>query len=138
MAMATAISMRKILITPWIDGVDNDGNGRIDDLVGWNFLERNNKPMDTNGHGTHVAGITERGGTTDRHRGSELACPIASLEESEWRRSSRCRSDQAIEYALSRGVKVNQLELGNIREQPRTGGRDCVGGEGRCRRDRSR
>ncbi|MFQ3592638.1 MAG: S8 family serine peptidase [Gemmataceae bacterium] len=40
----------------WEDGIDNAGNGYIDDLIGWNFVENNNKPMDTFGHGTHIAG----------------------------------------------------------------------------------
>lgn len=39
------------------DGIDNDGNGYIDDTIGWNCVGNNNDPMDDNGHGTHVAGI---------------------------------------------------------------------------------
>jgi thermitase len=38
-------------------GVDDDGNGFIDDVHGWNFAENNNKVADDYGHGTHVAGI---------------------------------------------------------------------------------
>ncbi len=38
------------------DGIDNDGNGFIDDIVGWDFANRDADPMDDNGHGTHVAG----------------------------------------------------------------------------------
>ncbi|MEI6486056.1 MAG: S8 family serine peptidase [Sphingomonadales bacterium] len=40
----------------WANGVDNDGNGRVDDLIGWNFVTNTNDPMDGNGHGTHVSG----------------------------------------------------------------------------------
>ena len=40
----------------WENGVDNDRNGRIDDLIGWDFVNNDNDPMDGNGHGTHVAG----------------------------------------------------------------------------------
>ncbi len=39
------------------DGIDNDGNGYIDDWRGWNFVTNTNDPSDDNGHGTHVAGI---------------------------------------------------------------------------------
>ncbi len=39
-----------------INGVDDDGNGYIDDVRGWNFVSKNNDPMDDNGHGTHCAG----------------------------------------------------------------------------------
>ncbi len=39
------------------DGIDNDGNGLIDDVRGWDFVNDDNNPMDTNGHGTMVAGV---------------------------------------------------------------------------------
>ncbi len=57
------------------DGIDNDGNGYTDDVIGFDFANNNafwlpgvqnddgedygpidNNPMDINGHGTHVAG----------------------------------------------------------------------------------
>jgi len=40
------------------DGIDNDGNGYIDDVYGWDFDGRNNSVFDGTGddHGTHVAG----------------------------------------------------------------------------------
>ncbi len=63
------------------DGVDNDGNGYVDDIRGWDFVSdyhpdyppapgedgaiADNDPMDYNGHGTHVAGdaaaVTDNG-----------------------------------------------------------------------------
>ena len=53
------------------DGIDNDGNGYVDDVYGWDFadapeladtaigdyLDQDNEPTDENFHGTHVAGI---------------------------------------------------------------------------------
>jgi len=39
------------------DGIDNDNNGFIDDINGWNFIDDNNNVQDYYGHGTHVAGI---------------------------------------------------------------------------------
>ena len=39
------------------NGIDDDGNGYIDDVRGWNFVANNNDPMDDDNHGTHVAGI---------------------------------------------------------------------------------
>ncbi len=38
------------------NGIDDDHNGKIDDWRGWNFLDNNNDPMDSNEHGTHCAG----------------------------------------------------------------------------------
>jgi subtilisin family serine protease len=38
------------------DGVDNDGNGYVDDWRGWDFVNGDNNPADDHGHGTHVAG----------------------------------------------------------------------------------
>jgi len=40
-----------------IDGIDNDGNGYVDDYLGWDFADDDNDPMDYHGHGTHAAGI---------------------------------------------------------------------------------
>jgi len=51
------------------NGIDDDGNGYVDDVRGWDFahspgllsnrdqLDRDNDPMDENGHGTHVSGV---------------------------------------------------------------------------------
>lgn len=39
------------------NGIDDDHNGYVDDVRGWNFVSNNNNPMDNNNHGTHVAGI---------------------------------------------------------------------------------
>ncbi|NBW86911.1 MAG: peptidase S8, partial [Planctomycetia bacterium] len=38
------------------DGIDNDRNGFIDDVRGWDFANNDADPMDDAGHGTHVAG----------------------------------------------------------------------------------
>ncbi|MBJ7492889.1 MAG: S8 family serine peptidase [Synechococcales cyanobacterium SupBloom_Metag_052] len=40
----------------WEDGIDFDSNGYIDDLIGWDFVDNDNDPLDLNGHGTHVSG----------------------------------------------------------------------------------
>ncbi|MBI2824505.1 MAG: S8 family serine peptidase [Planctomycetia bacterium] len=38
------------------DGIDNDNNGFVDDIRGWDFANDDNDPMDDNNHGTHVSG----------------------------------------------------------------------------------
>ncbi|MDQ4082603.1 MAG: S8 family serine peptidase, partial [Actinomycetota bacterium] len=39
------------------NGRDDDANGFVDDVRGWDFVAKDNAPLDDNGHGTHVAGI---------------------------------------------------------------------------------
>ncbi len=50
--------------TVWLNDADDDFNGEDeddscypDDIIGWNFVHRNNNPSDDHSHGTHVAGI---------------------------------------------------------------------------------
>lgn len=38
------------------NGIDDDHNGFIDDVHGWDFYDNDNDPTDGHGHGTHVAG----------------------------------------------------------------------------------
>jgi hypothetical protein len=47
-----------------LNGIDDDNNGYVDDLIGWNMMadpegNQNNNPMDppNRGHGSHVAGL---------------------------------------------------------------------------------
>ena len=39
------------------NGVDDDGNGYVDDFRGWDFVNNDNDPMDDHAHGTHCAGV---------------------------------------------------------------------------------
>ena len=38
------------------NGIDDDGNGYVDDWRGWDFVNNDNDPFDDNGHGTHCSG----------------------------------------------------------------------------------
>jgi len=40
----------------WENGVDEDGNGFRDDLIGWDFANNDNDPYDDHNHGSHVGG----------------------------------------------------------------------------------
>jgi subtilisin family serine protease len=44
------------------NGVDDDGNGYVDDFRGWDFVSNDNNPMDDQGHGTHTAGTVGASG----------------------------------------------------------------------------
>jgi len=56
---------RDIINNMWInseeyegaDGLDDDNNGYIDDIYGYNFIYNNGDPLDDHGHGTHCSGI---------------------------------------------------------------------------------
>jgi subtilisin family serine protease len=39
------------------NGVDDDKDGFVDNEIGWDFVDNDNKPYDSHGHGTHIAGI---------------------------------------------------------------------------------
>ncbi|MBI1914781.1 MAG: S8 family serine peptidase [Planctomycetes bacterium] len=41
----------------WADGISNDGDKYVDDIIGWDFANNDNNPLDDNNHGTHVSGI---------------------------------------------------------------------------------
>ena len=38
------------------NGVDDDGNGFVDDIYGWDFVNNDNNPMDDHNHGSHTSG----------------------------------------------------------------------------------
>lgn len=42
-----------------VNQIDEDGNGYVDDFIGWDFVNNDNDPSDdhASGHGTHVSGI---------------------------------------------------------------------------------
>lgn len=49
-----------------LNGIDDDGNGYIDDIHGINAINSSGNPMDDNGHGSHVAGTIGASGNNNK------------------------------------------------------------------------
>jgi subtilisin family serine protease len=49
------------------NGKDDDGNGFVDDIHGWNFNKKTADSVDDNGHGSHCAGVI--GASANNHKG---------------------------------------------------------------------
>lgn len=65
----------------WANGVDDDANGYKDDLIGWDFVNNDNDPMDDQGHGTHISGtIGATGGNGVGVAGVNWSTQIVALK----------------------------------------------------------
>ncbi|WP_353671868.1 S8 family serine peptidase [Synechocystis sp. LKSZ1] len=95
------------------NGRDDDGNGYVDDVYGWNFASNNSNTLDGNGHGTHVAGTIagERNdfGVTGIAYGAKIM-PVKVLNDSG--SGSLSNIAKGIRYAVDNGAKVLNLSLG--------------------------
>lgn len=95
------------------DGIDNDGNGYIDDRFGWNFVGNNANVADDNGHGTHVAGsiaAEQNGfGATGVAPDSEIMSIKVLNQQGSGYVSSIARG---IRYAVDNGADIVNLSLG--------------------------
>ena len=90
------------------NGVDDDGNGYTDDVVGWNFAGNNNDVSDNLGHGTHAAGILGAvGGNGLGVAGVNWHARIMPLKIFDTA-SGGLSSDavRAIDYAVANGARV--------------------------------
>ena len=98
------------------DGIDNDGNGFIDDIHGWNFVDRNGDLSDCDGHGTHVSGIIEQTTTIDDSTSTNTSSPIRIMGLKFLGCDgigSTAHAISAIDYAIDHGAKVLNNSWGN-------------------------
>ncbi len=95
------------------NGIDDDGNGYVDDNYGWNFSGNNNNTLDGNGHGTHVsgtiAGENNNYGVTGIAYNAKIM-PVKVLNDSG--SGSYNSIAQGVRYAVDNGADVINLSLG--------------------------
>jgi subtilisin family serine protease len=116
------------------NNLDDDGNGYIDDVIGWDFVDRasgnpdedyedpDNDPLDRHGHGTHVAGIIAaianngKGIAGVAYNSRIMALRAAYMDESGEGILESVDAVQAILYAAENGAKVINISWGDYVE----------------------
>lgn len=118
------------------NNIDDDGNGYVDDIIGWDFSANDNKPYDLGttvaaelinggnpGHGTHCAGnVAARGNNGMGIAGVAPNVKIMGLRFiSEKGSGTTADAIKAIKYAVDNGAKVLSNSWGSEGEDPAEG-----------------
>jgi subtilisin family serine protease len=95
-------------------GVDDDGNGYIDDVFGWDFAYADSNPMDVHSHGTHCAGTV--GGVGNNQvgvAGVNWNVKLAALKFlNDSGSGATSNAILAVQYAVTEGIKVTNNSWG--------------------------
>ncbi len=89
-----------------IAGVDDDGNGYVDDIRGHDFTTSSPDPMDSLGHGTHVAGIIAAKRDGQGITGLNPYAKIMALKSFTEKSGDIEHSIEAIYYAVDNGAHI--------------------------------
>lgn len=104
------------------NGLDDDGNGYVDDTIGWNFVSNTNNVDDNHSHGSHVSGsIAASTNNSEGIAGLSWAAtimPIKALGSNATGTWSNIAA--AIIYAADEGARVINLSLGDSAVPPQT------------------
>jgi subtilisin family serine protease len=95
------------------NGIDDDHNGFIDDVYGWDFVNDDKDPQadDTKYHGTHVAGIVKQAALL---AGSGVNFKIMALKYLDSTASGRTSNAiRAIDYAIKNGAIIMNNSWGS-------------------------
>src|SRR5262245_8981071 len=96
------------------NGIDDDKNGYVDDIMGWDFVDRDDRPWDYSGHGTFVAGLiagswNDKDGMAGVNSFARLMILKAAMNFGHTRASF---ISEAIAYAADNGARVINLSIG--------------------------
>lgn len=102
------------------NGIDDDGNGYVDDVIGWDFLAGNNKPWDYDGHGTIVSGIIAAAQNNEIGiAGINPHAKIMVLKAVNNFGTTRASFlAEAIVYAVDNGAQIINISVGGPRANP--------------------
>ena len=94
------------------NGVDDDGNGYVDDWGGWNFIDNDANVADHLGHGTHLAGLIAA--ATNNGAGISGIAPGARVMalKAAGPEGTYAQLAEALVYAANRGARVINISLG--------------------------
>ncbi|MDQ3722366.1 MAG: S8 family serine peptidase [Actinomycetota bacterium] len=108
------------------NGIDDDTNGYVDDVAGWDFVAGDPDPDDANGHGTHVAGtIAARGNDGVGIVGVAPTTQIMPLRALDANGSGTLANIlSAYGYAARNGARVANVSLGG--DSPSRAERDAI------------
>jgi len=97
-----------------INNIDDDGNGYVDDFVGWDFRNNDNNPFDDHSHGTHVAGTVGANGNNNiGMSGVSWDVKLAALKFlSASGSGSTSDAISCIEYAVDNGIPISNNSWG--------------------------
>lgn len=100
------------------NGKDDDVNGLIDDIRGWDFINNTNSPMDDNSHGTHVAGIAAAVGNNSIGiagvNWKAKIMPIKVFQSSG--KGDAATIAKGVNYAANKGATVITMSFGSYSE----------------------
>ena len=95
------------------DGIDNDGNGFVDDVYGYDFVNDNGDPMDQDGHGTHCAGtIGAEANNGEGVAGVSWRPQIMALKFLEGGSGMTSDAIRAIDYSVQMGARLSSNSWG--------------------------
>lgn len=101
------------------NGIDDDGNGYVDDVYGWDFLNNKKDIVDVDGHGTHISGIIKN---TIPHHLNHLKLKFMILKYHDGKKTNSDKKGfvgrafiKSLDYAVSQGASIINISGGGYK-----------------------